>query len=587
MRPTLKRKAKTMFRENNTHKQLAWISNVKDFPEKRQKRLAESWSGVFYREFFCRIDEQAFAVLYADMPSRPNMPVNVLLGLEALKAGFGWSDEELHDNFIFDVQVRYALGYHQLGEGEFELRTLYNFRQRVVKHLNETGENLIEKAFEQVTDEQVKAYQLKTGKLRMDSTQIASNICETTRLRLLVEVLQRTHRMLDETDQEHYADSFEPFLKGQAGQYAYRVKPGESGVHLERIGLLMHQLVAELADKYGEERSYRILQRVFTEHFVLEGKDSLRPKAGQELSASSLQSPDDEQASYRRKRGKDYRGYVANVTETCDPENDLQLVTKVQIAPNSTEDAQLLAEALPNLQERTELNELHTDGGYSSEEVDEALVEMKVDQVQTAIKGAKPDPDTLRLEDFKWQISDQGKPTSVTCPNGVKARVIAGRSQDRYLAYFSLQDCEGCPFAADCPAKPLKRRPKRALRFSSKQQQVARRRQLSAQAKANGKNLRAAVEATVRSVKHPFRNGKVPVRGQPRVSMLLIGSAAMTNVRRIYRYLQDKNKLESQKKNQKSPSDQPVFHFFDRTSHFFSTFLTFSTPRAAEPAFPN
>jgi hypothetical protein len=483
------------------------------------------------------------------------------------------------------MQVRYALGYHQLGEGEFELRTIYNFRQRLVNHLEETGENLIEKAFEQITDEQIKAFQLKTGKQRMDSTQIASNICETTRLRLLVEVLQRTHRMLDEADQERYAQAFKPFLKGKAGQYAYRVKPGESETHLERIGLLMHQLVDELAAKYGDQHSYSILQRVFGEHFVLETKDSLRPKAGQELSASSLQSPDDEEASYRRKRGKDYVGYVANVTETCDPENDLQLVTKVQVEPNTTEDAQMLVEALPDLQERTDLKEMHADGGYSSEEVDEAMAQGKVDLVQTAIKGAKPDPDTLGLEDFEWERSDQGKPESVTCPNGVKAQVIAGRSRDRYLAYFSRQDCEGCPFAAACPAQPLKRRPKRALRFSTQQQQVARRRQLAAQAKASGKNLRSAVEATVRSVKHPYRHGKVPVRGQPRVTMLLIGSAAMTNVRRICRYLQDKNKPDSHKKSQKSPSENPAFQFFDRILHFFSTFQAFSSLRPAEPAF--
>jgi hypothetical protein len=577
------RKAKTMFKENKAHKQLAWVSNVKDFSEKRQKRLAESWAGVFYREFFCRIDEHAFAVLYAEMPSRPNVPVNVLVGLEALKAGFGWSDEELHDHFIFDVQVRYALGYHQLGEGEFELRTIYNFRQRLVEHLNERAENLIEKAFEQVTDEQVKAYQLKTGRLRMDSTQIASNICETTRLRLLVEVLQRTHRMLDEGDQERYAEAFEPYLKGKAGQYAYRVKPGESGAHLERIGLLMYQLMEELAGQYGDEGSYLLLQRVFGEHFVLEEESGLSPKEGQELSASSLQSPDDAEATYRQKRGKDYVGYVANVTETCDPENDLQLVTKVQVAPNTTDDAQMLAEALPELKERTEVDEMHTDGGYSSEGVDEAMAKMKIDQVQTAIKGAKPDPDTLRLEDFEWEISDQGKPESVTCPNGVQAQVIAGRSRDRYLAYFSFEDCQGCPFAADCPAKPLKRRPKRALRFSAQQQHVARRRQLSAQARDSGQNLRAAVESTVRSIKHPFRNGKVPVRGQPRVSMMMIASAAMTNVRRICRYLQDKNKPEShivpmllrEKNSQKPSSDNPVFQFSYRASHFFRLFWSF------------
>jgi hypothetical protein len=574
-----------MFKENNTHKQLAWISNVSDFPEKRRKRLEESWAGVFYREFFCRIDEQAFAVLYADMPSRPNIPVNVLLGLEALKAGFGWSDEELHDHFIFDVQVRYALGYHQLGEGEFELRTLYNFRQRVVKHLNKTGENLIEKAFEQVTDERVKGYQLKTGKLRMDSTQIASNICETTRLRLLVEVLQRTHRMLTEEDQKRYAEAFEPFLRGKAGQYAYRVKPGESGVHLECIGLLMHQLLEALADKYGSENNYRILKRVFSEHFVLEGKASLRPKEGQELRASSLQSPDDEQASYRQKQGKDYVGYVANIAETCDPENNLQLVMKVQVEPNTTEDAKMLEEALPELKERTDVNQMHTDGSYIDEDVDDLMVAMKVDPVQTAIKGAKPDPDTLGLQDFQWEITDKGLPKSVICPKDVQARVIAGHSQNRFLAYFSIEDCEGCPFAADCPTKPLKQRPKRVLRFSKKQQRVARRRQLSAQARASGQNLRAAVESTVRSVKHPFRNGKVPVRGQPRVGMMVIASAAMTNVRRIFRYLQDKDKPENQKNAKKPPVEEPVFHFYVCVMHFFSAFPAFSTHRTAKLAF--
>ena len=387
MRPTLKRKAKTMFKENQGHKQLAWISNVNDLPKKQRKRLAESWAGVFYREFFCRIDECAFAVLYADMPSRPNVPVNVLVGLEALKAGFGWSDEELHDAFLFDMQVRYALGYHQLGEGEFDVRTIYNFRQRMVKHLAECGENLIEKAFEQVTDEQVKAYQLKTGKLRMDSTQIASNICDTTRLRLLVEVLQRTHRMLDEADQEHFAEAFAPYLKGKAGQYAYRVKAEESGTHLERIGELMHRLVDELAAKYGGEHSYQILKRVFGEHFMLAAESGLRPKQGKELSASSLQSPDDEQASYRHKRGEDYVGYVGNLTETCDPVNDLQLIVKVQVEPNTTDDAQMLEEALPELKERTDLDEMHTDGGYSSEDVDDAMAELEVNQVQTAIRA--------------------------------------------------------------------------------------------------------------------------------------------------------------------------------------------------------
>jgi hypothetical protein len=53
--------------------------------------------------------------------------------------------------------VRYALGYRQLGEGYFDLRTLYYFRERLSRYMQETGRNLLDEAFEQVTDEQLAA----------------------------------------------------------------------------------------------------------------------------------------------------------------------------------------------------------------------------------------------------------------------------------------------------------------------------------------------------------------------------------------------------------------------------------------------
>ena len=62
--------------------------------------------------------------------------------------------------------------------------------------------------FEQVTDEQIKALELKTDKLRMDSTLVSSNIRQMSRLQL-VEVLQRVWRMLNADEQQHYAADFE------------------------------------------------------------------------------------------------------------------------------------------------------------------------------------------------------------------------------------------------------------------------------------------------------------------------------------------------------------------------------------------
>ncbi|MCX6053702.1 MAG: hypothetical protein NTZ74_02075, partial [Chloroflexi bacterium] len=102
-----------------------------------------------------------------------------------MKAGNGWTDEEMLDNFGYNSQVRYALGFRQLGDGDFEPRTLYYFRERLSRYMQETGINLLDHAslalparasVEQVTDQQLAAYHLKTGKQRMDSTQIASNI---------------------------------------------------------------------------------------------------------------------------------------------------------------------------------------------------------------------------------------------------------------------------------------------------------------------------------------------------------------------------------------------------------------------------
>src|SRR5512142_1663267 len=144
-----------MDRANKRYLQPALISNVNELPEKRRQRLEESWAGTFRRELFSRLDEDAFAVLYRDVPSRPNIPVNVLVGLDTLKAGFGWSDEELYDHFLFDLQVRYALGYHTFAEGGFELRSLYNFRRRLSQHNVEHGVNLLEGCFEDITDQQV------------------------------------------------------------------------------------------------------------------------------------------------------------------------------------------------------------------------------------------------------------------------------------------------------------------------------------------------------------------------------------------------------------------------------------------------
>lgn len=278
-----------------------------------------------------------------------------------------------------------------------------------------------------------------------------------------------------------------------------------------------------------------MLVRVFGEHFVAQAA-SATVKPGQEISAASLQSPDDPEATCRTKAGETHKGYVANVTETCHPENPLQLIVKVQTAANITDDGDLFAEAVPALAARTDLQEAHTDGGYNGQAADAAAAAHGVRHIQTAIRGAQPSGARVPLAKFGIAPADSGTPDTLTCPQGQTAPVSAGRKHLK--ATFDIKRCRDCPlFGTRCPVDPGKHRQHAILRFSQRQIDVARRRQRCAAERASEHHLRPAIEATVRSVKHHFPGGKLPVRGRIRMSMLLIGSCTITNVRRIHRYL--------------------------------------------------
>ena len=161
--------------------------------------------------------------------------------------------------------------------------------------------------------------------------------------------------------------------------------------------------------------------------------------------------------------------------------------------------------------------------------------------MQSAIRGRTPDPEKPQLADFDIQLDTGSKPRQVTCPGGQKVSVRPSSKQKSYVACFELPPCQECPLfrAGKCLAQPGKQNDKRLrLRFTQAEAQASQRRRRSEESKRQSGNLRAAVEASVRSLKLHFPGGKLPVRGKFRVTCMLIGSAAMANVRRIQRYLQ-------------------------------------------------
>ena len=526
-----------MFRQNKDHRQQSFYSAEYQLPKKPRARLRESWAETFYRELFCRIDEKLFAPLYSEEASRPNSPINVLMGAEILKSGFGWSDEELYDEVCFNLQVRHALGLRELNAEVFVPRTLYYFRQRVREYAEETGVNLIEKVFEQVTDSQLEAVKIATGWQRMDSTQILSNLANTSRLGLLISILQKVHQGVPAPMQAHWAERWKFYLEKRPHQICYRIAATEVEDHLVIIGKELCAVEAELAQGSCEGETLKLVRRVLEEQYILEaaGKVTLRPE--KEVASDSLQSPHDPDATYRVKGGAIYYGgYVANVSETADPENPVQLITDLQVEPNRADDADLLKQSLDNQVARgIEVKQVTTDGGYTGPQGQAACDAHEVTLRATRMRGGYPTSKRWSNDKYLWEHDSDGMPIGVICPAGYRADLIPGRAEGSFLARFDAERCTKCQhFRMPCRVKEGKRVAPTLYVRQGEIESAQRRQRLCPQ----DNPIRAVVESTVRSLKRAFPGSKLPVRGLIRTRMMLYPAALMVNLRRLHRYFE-------------------------------------------------
>lgn len=517
-----------MFRPNETHRQQDLFSLEMQLSPEVRERLYNSKEYAFYTAVFQRIPEALFADLYSDDgSSRPNTPVNTLVGGMILQHMNDWTFEELLDRVTFDLKVRAALGLWSLSEASFCRATLFNFQRRLRDHMVTTGQDKFQAVFDRLNEEDLERFGLKTSVQRSDSTQIGSNVREYTRIELLVEGVLRMWRALSEAHQAEFGDRFEVFVRAKtAGHFLLRLKGKEIEGTLEEFAHLYAWMVEALEADYGKQEIYSVVCRIFAEHFTRVEEKIVVHKAS-EIESGSLQSPDDLEATFRRKRDEDFRGYVLHVTETADPANAMQLITDVVVEPNNRDDSRILHDRLDTMMQKTpDLRELYTDGAYGSAENDRVMAELGITVVQSGIRG-RPAQAPMRIEAREAGLHQ------VTCAAGQQA--LSQSTRLRYKAVFSAAGCAGCPFAPVCPGS-LRRDGGRTFYFDGTHVlQQARHRRLS-ELPRELQTLRANVEATVMQFKAPCRNGKLRTRGLAAAAQYAVLRAIGINFGRIHRH---------------------------------------------------
>jgi len=279
------------------------------------------------------------------------------------------------------------------------------------------------------------------------------------------------------------------------------------------------------SNKYTDTKEFTIFERVYKEHFIVIDKE-VEPRANEELHSGMLQSPDDTEATYRNKRGEKSKGFAINATETANPENAVQLLTDVAVAPNNVDDSKILNARIDRIKSKTpELTEIHTDGGYGSEDNDKKLEEAGITQVTTAVRG-KESKIELKIE----EIQDSLQTYTVECPY---QKVTSTPTKQRNKVRFDNNTCKACPLKNEC------RIYKNNGRFYFKHEDCLKNKRNNKikNIPTERQKIRPNVEATMKEIKSRTKAGKLKVRGVFKTWLFALNVGIAINFGRIYRYL--------------------------------------------------
>ena len=510
-----------------TNSQPELFSFALELSKKQRNLLDSSKEKWFYNLIFSGIDEGNFKPLYSEKASRPNVAVNILVSALILKELKGISYNELMESMMFDMRFKIALGLISIDEEPFSRATLFNFQNRLLEYEQQTGIDLIEQVFDNLTSQQIKQLKLKADIQRTDSTLVSSNIRKYSRVQLLIEVLIRLERILDETDKRRIGEQLQAYLKTGSDKYVYALKSNELPRELEKLGKVYHAVHTEINEKasYHAKKGFINFERAYKEHFIVVNHQA-SPKPTEELNSGMLQSPDDQDATYRKKKEQQSKGYTINGTETANPDNPIQLLTDIAVNPNNVDDSVILNERIDVIKEKTpELNELHTDGGYGSEGNDKKLEESEIVQVTTAVRGRESE-----IEKKIGQSSQSPDAYTVKCP---RQTVESTPTKKRHKVRFDLNTCKQCPLKGKCRIFKNKGR----YYFTHEDYLLSKRNGNINKIPNERRKIRPNVEATMKEFKTRTRGGKLKVRGLFKTSLFAFSVGIAINFGRIYRHI--------------------------------------------------
>ena len=479
--------------------------------EKTRKRLLDGWAGVFRHVILELMPVETISEHFDPAMGRPTKELYSIAGLLLIKEFMDWTKDEALDAYSFNMNVHYALNLEPVTH-DISMRTL----ERYMNLFEE--DNLAKAIMDEITTTLVEVLGIKIDKQRLDSTHIFSNMASFGRTRLMGVAIKRfltqlkrhskaDYNALDESLRNRYAP-------GVNQLFADTKKDSESRRLLrQQVAEDMHFIIRYFGGnaEYNGKDSYKAVERIFYEQcHVHEDKVIIKKKTG----GNVMQNPSDPDATYDGHKGQ---GYQVQISETCHPENEAQLITcalpQTAVEPDTT----ATSEVLDSLEE-TELlpREMFADTHYCSDENIQAAANRGVELVGPVQCGSLIDKDVDHLNVDDFDIDEQTEEVA-RCPAGHKpASSIHDKQTGKTKTVMPSSTCSQCEFRKECPVE--KCRDGYCLYHTAKQRRLAgRRREEATDVFRERYRIRGGIEGTNSGLKRKTGLGQLRVRGKPRV----------------------------------------------------------------------
>ncbi len=496
-----------MFKKNANQRQISIMDPCLTFPKYIQEALQKSWATYFYQHIFNNINEERFSVLFSENYSRPNAPVNIIVGLLFLKELNGWIDEEMMGAMYFDYRVQHALGITNFEKERICINTVGNFRGRLYEYSALHGVDLLEEEVLALTGALVTLTGMCTALARQDSFMISANCKKMGRLELIYTTNANMARLIAKQDETLIPESCRHYLdKQDKNDHIYRLKKDEVAGKRKQLLTESLQLYEAVPESLSDSQAYLNLARMLADQ-ATQTETGVVPKENSEISAGSLQNPSEPEATYRKKGKKQHTGYVVNTVEARDKEKELSMIIHHEQQPNTTSDVELGSNALDADLDGVET--IANDGAYYSAETVEKAEERGIEMSFSALTGKKALENQLGVHEFVIDENDR----ICTCPAGFPPESSEyNTAKETYTAKFAKEHCDACPLFDVCPAKEQKKF--NTVRFTEKTLQADICRDKMGEARFKGlAAFRAGVEGVPSVLRRKYAIDNIPVRG--------------------------------------------------------------------------